>query len=97
MKGGKDMKKIYKFEEQKEKYVILYESNEIFEIYKDTLKIDGNKFYDAFFESYSNGDIIELEKGSSIIEENKLSNAIYNTVNNLFNEIVQKINEQKQD
>ena len=39
MKGGRDMKKIYKFEEQKEKYVIMNDKDEVFIINKDNLKI----------------------------------------------------------
>ena len=44
MKGGKDMKKIYSFEEQEEKYIVFCDKDEIFTINKNTLKIEGNKF-----------------------------------------------------
>ena len=97
MKGGKDMKKIYKFEEQKEKYVIMNDKDEVFIINKDNLKIDGNKFYEAFFDNYSIGDVIELQKGKSVNDEDKLSIATYDTLNKLINDIIRKIEEQKED
>ena len=97
MKGGKDMTKTYKFEEQKEKYMIVDDKDEIFIINKDNLKIDGNKFYEAFFDNYSIGDVIELQKGESVNDEDKLSIATFDTLNKLINDIVEKIEEQKED
>lgn len=97
MKGGRDMKKTYKFEEQKEKYMIEDDKDEIFIINKDNLKIDGNKFYEAFFDNYSIGDVIELQKGESVNDEDKLSIATFDTLNKLINDIVEKIEEQKED
>ena len=97
MKGGRDMKKIYKFEEQKEKYMIVDDKDEIFIINKDNLKIDGNKFYEAFFDNHSIGDVIELQKGESVNDEDKLSIATFDTLNKLINDIVEKIEEQKED
>lgn len=97
MKGGRDMKKTYKFEEQKEKYMIVDDKDEIFIINKDNLKIDGNKFYEAFFDNYSIGDGIELQKGENVNDEDKLSIATFNTLNKLINDIAQKIQEQKED
>lgn len=97
MKGGRDMKKTYKFEEQKEKYGIVDDKKEIFIINKDNLKIDGNKFYEAFFDNYSIGDVIELQKGESVNDEDKLSIATFDTLNKLINDIVEKIEEQKED
>ncbi len=97
MKGGRDMKKTYKFEEQKEKYMIVDDKDEIFIINKDNLKIDGNKFYEAFFDNYSIGDVIELQKGESVNDEDKLSIATFDTLNKLINDIVEKIEEQKED
>ena len=91
------MKKTYKFEEQKEKYMIVDDKDEIFIINKDNLKIDGNKFYEAFFDNYSIGDIIELQKGESVNDEDKLSIATFDTLNKLINDIVEKIEEQKED
>ena len=97
MKGGRDMKKIYKFEEQKEKYVIMNDKDEVFIINKDNLKIDGNKFYEAFFDNNSIGDVIELQKEKSVNDEDKLSIATYDTLNKLINDIIRKIEEQKED
>ena len=97
MKGGKDMKKIFKFEEQEDKYVIMNDKDEIFTINKDNLKIDGNKFYEAFFDNHAIGDTIEVQKGKSVNNENKLSIATYDTLNNLINDIIIKIEEQKEE
>ena len=97
MKGGRDMKKIYKFEEEEQKYVIVDDKDEIFIINKDNLKIDGNKFYEVFFDDYSIGDVIELQKGKSVNDKEKLSIATFNTLNKLINDIVEKIEEQKED
>lgn len=97
MKGGRDMKKTYKFEEQKEKYMIVDDKDEIFIINKDNLKIDGNKFYEAFFDNYSIGDGIELKKGKNVNDKDKLSIATFDTLNKLINDIVEKIEEQKED
>ena len=61
------------------------------------LKIDGNKFYEVFFDDYSIGDVIELQKGKSVNDKEKLSIATFNTLNKLINDIVEKIEEQKED
>ena len=97
MKGGRDMKKIYKFEEEKQKYMIMDDKDEIFIINKDNLKIDGNKFYEVFFDDCSIGDVIELQKGKSVNDKEKLSIATFNTLNKLINEKNKKIEEQKED
>lgn len=97
MKGGKDMKKTYKFEEEKEKYIIMDDKDEIFIINKDNLKIDGNKFYEAFFDNYSIGDSIELQKGESVNDKDKLSIATYDTLKQLIDDIIKKIEEKKEE
>ena len=73
------------------------DKDEVFIINKDNLKIDGNKFYEAFFDNYSIGDVIELQKGKSVNDEDKLSIATYDTLNKLINDIIRKIEEQKED
>ena len=75
----------------------VFNDDEIFIINKDNLKIDGNKFYEAFFDNYSIGDVIELQKGESVNDEDKLSIATFDTLNKLINDIVEKIEEQKED
>ena len=97
MKGGKDMKRIYNFEENDETYVIFLEETEVYTINKDNLKVDGTKFYETFFSEYSIGDSIELKKGNSVKNSNKLSIAVYDTISKLLNEIIQKIDEEKED
>lgn len=95
MKGGKDMKKTYNFEENDKTYVIFFEESEVYTINKDNLKVDGTKFYETFFSEYSIGDTIELNKGNSVDNSNKLSIAVYDTISKLINEIIQKIDEEK--
>lgn len=97
MKGGKDMKKTYKFEENDEAYLIFLNDVEIYTINKDNLKVDGTKFYETFFKEYAIGDIIEITKGDSVDSNNKLSIAVYDTMNKLINEISKKIDEQKEE
>ena len=97
MKGGKDMKRIYNFEETDETYVIFFEETEVYTINKDNLKVDGTKFYETFFSEYSIGDSIKLKKGNSVENSNKLSIAVYDTISKLLNEIIQKIDEEKED
>lgn len=97
MKGGKDMKRTYKFEEEEDKYSIKNEDNEIFVINKDNLKIDGNKFYEFFFHKHAIDDTINLEVGVSVDDKNKLSSEIYETLNKLINDIVKKIVDQHEE
>lgn len=97
MRGGRDMKKIYKFEESDEAYVILLDKEEVYTINKDNLKVDGTKFYETFFTEYSIGDIIQLIQGDSIDTNNKLSIAVYDTMSKLINEIIEKIDAQKEE
>ena len=91
------MKKIYRFEESEEEYLIFLDEMEKFKISKDNLKIDGTKFYECFFDEYSFGDTIELTKGKSLDSSNKLSTSVYDTINKLLNDIMQKIDEQKEE
>jgi len=91
MKGGKDMKKTYSFEEKEDMYVVTNGKEEVFEVKKDNLKIDGNIFYEAFFEKFSIGDEIEFKKGNSVRNDDKLSVGVFDTLNTLINDIVKKI------
>ena len=97
MKGGKDMRRIYRFEESEQEYLIFLDEMEKFKISKENLKIDGTKLYESFFDEYSFGDTIELTKGKSLDTSNKLSTSVYDTINKLFNDIIQKIDEQKEE
>lgn len=95
---GKISKELQKTKTDNTKAIENYENTlEVFTINKNTLKIEENKFYDAFFDSYSIGDIIEIKKGNSIKNDEKLSNAVYDTIISLINDIIQKINEQKEE
>lgn len=97
MKGGKDMKKIYKFEEDEVSYKIFLKGEEKYSISKDNLKLDGAKFYDAFFAEYLIGDSIELQQGKSLDTSQKLSVSIYNTIDELLKEIIKKIDAKKDE
>lgn len=96
MKGGKDMKRTYKFEEDDQAYRIYLDEIEKYAINKDNLKIDGTKFYETFFYEYSIGDSIEIIKGETVNPNNKLSLAVFDTIDKLIQEISQKINEQEE-
>lgn len=47
------MRRIYRFEESEQEYLIFLDEMEKFKISKDNLKIDGTKFYESFFDEYS--------------------------------------------
>ena len=96
MKGGKDMKRTYKFEEDDQAYRIYLDEIEKYAINKDNLKVDGTKFYETFFYEYSIGDSIEIIKGETVNSNNKLSLAVFDTIDKLIQEISQKINEQEE-
>ena len=90
------MKRTYKFEEDDQAYRIYLDEIEKYEINKDNLKVDGTKFYETFFYEYSIGDSIEIIKGETVNSNNKLSLAVFDTIDKLIQEISQKINEQEE-
>ena len=51
----------------------------------------------AFFDNYSISDAIELQKGESVNDGDKVSIATYDTLNQLISDIIRKIEEQKED
>lgn len=55
MKGGKDMTKTYTMYNKSDKYTINNGTEEIFEISKSTLSVDGKKLYDALFSNFEKG------------------------------------------
>lgn len=89
MKGGKDMKKIYKLDVDEHEYKIVDEGLVLFSILKSDLEFDGNKFYEAFFEKNDNNIEIELEKAYEDKEEqnDKILRSIYEVLNKIFSEI----------
>ena len=93
MKGGKDMTKTYIMYNKNDKYIINKGSEEIFEISKSTLSVDGKKLYDTFFSNFEKGDNIIIDKDSSFDDINdKLSSAVYNNFVEVINKIVIGIN-----
>lgn len=93
MKGGKDMTKIYTMYNKSDKYTINNETEEVFEIPKSTLSVDGKKLYDALFLNFEKGDIIKINKDSSLDNANdKLSNAVYSNIVEVVDKIVIGIN-----
>ena len=97
MKGGNDMQRIFNFEENDDAYEIFFENKKVYTINKETLKVDGTKFYEIFFSEYSSGDILELRQGNSLNMEDKISMAVYDNINKLLIEIMQKIEELKEN
>lgn len=94
MKGGKDMKKIYKLDVNKEEYIVLDGEEKVFSIPKDTLCFDGEKFYEAFFKKNDTKIDIRLKKAylEEIEKGDKFINNIYNLLNDMFKEISKEIN-----
>ena len=70
MKGGKDMTKTYTMYNKSDKYTINKGNEEIFEISKNTLSIDGKKLYDALFLNFEKGDNIKINKDTSFDDKN---------------------------
>ena len=93
MKGGKDMTKTYTMYNKSDKYTINKGNEEIFEISKNTLSIDGKKLYDALFLNFEKGDNIKINKDTSFDAKNKLSNAVYNNIVEVIEKIVTGIND----
>ena len=65
MKGGKDMTKTYTMYNKSDKYTINNGTEEIFEISKSTLSVDGKKLYDALFSNFEKGDNIKIDKDAT--------------------------------
>lgn len=89
------MTKTYIMFNKDDKYTIVNDKQEeIFEIPKKTLSIEGKKIYDVFFSDFEKGNDIKLDKDKSIDEsEDKLSIAVYNNVKEIIEKIVTGIND----
>ena len=92
MKGGKDMTKTYMMYNKSDKYIINNGTEEIFEISKSTLSVDGKKLYDALFLNFEKGDNIKIDKDTSFDDSDKLSNAVYSNIVEVIEKIVTGIN-----
>ena len=93
MKGGKDMIKTYTMYNKNDKYTINNGTEEIFEISKSTLSVDGKKLYDVLFLNFEKGDNIKIEKDTSFDDNDKLSNAVYSNIIEVIEKIVTGIND----
>jgi len=93
MKGGKDMTKTYTMYNKSDKYTINNGTEEIFEISKSTLSVDGKKLYDALFSNFEKGDNITIDKDTSFGDDDKLSNAVYSNIIEVIEKIVTGIND----
>ena len=95
MKGGKDMKKIYIMIEKKDKYILNDSNgNEMMDIKKNTLNIDGKKIYELFFKDFNKDDSIIIEKDKSIDDsKDKLSLVVYENYKEIIEKISAGINE----
>ena len=97
MKGGKDMIKTYTMYNKNDKYTINNGSEEIFEISKSTLSVDGKKLYDALFLNFERGDNIKIDKDTSFDDKDKLSNAVYSNIVEVIEKIVMGINDYEEE
>lgn len=97
MKGGKDMIKTYTMYNKNDKYTINNGSEEIFEISKSTLSVDGKKLYDALFLNFERGDNIKIDKDTSFDDNDKLSNAVYSNIVEVIEKIVMGINDYEEE
>ena len=94
MRGGKDMIKTYTMFNKAEKYTIENDKNEeIFEIPKNTLSIDGKKLYDALFSNFEKVVNIKIDKDTSFGDDDKRSNAVYSNIIEVIEKIVTGIND----
>lgn len=93
MKGGKDMTKTYTMNNKSDKYTINNGTEEIFEIPKSTLSVDGKKLYDALFLNFEKGDNVKIDKDTSFDDDDKLSNAVYSNIVEVIEKIVTGIND----
>lgn len=92
------MIKTYTMFNKDDKYIIVNDNQEeIFEIPKKTLSIDGKILYDVIFSDFEKGNSIKLDKDKSIDEsEDKLSIAVYNNVKEIIDKIVTGINDSEE-
>ena len=92
------MIKTYMMHNKSDKYTISNEEQEIFEISKSTLSVDGKKLYEALFLDFEKGDNIKLNKDSSFDNTNdKLANAVYSNLVEVINKIIIGINDLEEE
>lgn len=87
------MTKTYTMYNKSDKYTINNGTEEIFEISKSTLSVDGKKLYDALFSNLEKGDNIKIDKDASFGDDDKLSNAVYSNIIEVIEKIVTGIND----
>lgn len=87
------MIKTYMMYNKSDKYTINNGVEEIFEISKSTLSVDGKKLYDALFLNFEKGDNIKLDKDTSFDDNDKLSNVVYSNIVEVIEKIVTGIND----
>ena len=87
------MTKTYTMYNKSDKYIIYNGTEEIFEISKSTLSVDGKKLYDALFLNFEKGDNIKIDKDTSFDDNDKLSNAVYSNIVEVIEKIVIGIND----
>ena len=87
------MIKTYKMYNKNDNYTINNGTEEIFEISKSTLSVDGKKLYDVLFLNFEKGDNIKIEKDTSFDDNDKLSNAVYSNIVEVIEKIVTGIND----
>lgn len=90
------MTKTYTMYNKGDKYTINNGTEEIFEISKSTLSVDGKKLYDSLFLNFEKGDNIRINKDTSFDDNDKLSNAVYNNIVEVIEKIATGINDSEE-
>lgn len=76
-----------------DKYLIKNNNENVYEINKKTLNVDGMKLYEVFFSNFSKGDSISLYKDESFNNSNdKLADAVFDNFKDILEKIVNEIN-----
>ena len=97
MKGGKDMKKIYKYYFDDKSYKLKLEDVDKFIILKETLEFNGNQFYENIFKDYSEDYeiVIKNEMTEDDMKSDKFAQPILDMIKEMIYTIVKKISEEK--
>lgn len=95
MKGGKDMKKIYKYYFDDNSYKLKLDGVDKFIILKETLEFNGNQFYENIFKDYSEDFEIENEMTEEDMKADKFAQPILDMIKEMKDAIVKKISEEK--
>ena len=83
------MKKLISFTEAEDSYLMSFEGSESFSISKDKLELDTKRLYQIFFEGLTEKP--EYDLVNDIPTPSKQAQYVFNTVNDLFTGITERI------